>query len=84
MSKYHFHLCDGSVIKNMKELAFKLETMSDNHFNFHVNERKNDFASWINHTFGEEDLAKRLYAIRDKNVHQLEILKHLVNRNIYL
>ena len=84
MNKFDFYLCDGSVIRDMKELAFSLEKMPDDVFSHHVNDHKNDFANWIALVFEEHELAEKLNSSKDRVAYQLEILKHLVNRNIYL
>lgn len=62
----YFVLCDGRVIKDYRELAVLLETISDDIFSYHVNVEKNDFANWINDIFKEEELAANLRAAKDK------------------
>jgi len=55
-----FWLCDGQVLKNLKDLAGALEKMDDKVFKYHVNKKKNDFASWIKDVIKEPKLAKEL------------------------
>lgn len=55
-----FWLCSGQILKNLKELAESLEEMSDEIFNYHVNQTKNDFADWVGDVFKEKKLATDL------------------------
>ena len=52
-----FWLCDGQILKNLKELAKALDKMSNEVFSYHVNKNKNDFAKWVEDVFGERKLA---------------------------
>lgn len=52
-----FFVCDGSIIKNLKELGVVLKNMSDETFGYHVNEEKNDFSNWVKDVIGDEELA---------------------------
>ena len=74
----YFYLEDGGVLKNIKELAMKLDSIEDEIFRRHVNELKNDFANWIEHVFKEKKLAERLRELKDKKDFQIELLKFLV------
>ena len=74
----YFYLEDGGVFKNIKELALRLDEVSDEVFRSHVNESKNDFANWVEHVFKEKELAEKLRGILDKKDFQIELLKHLV------
>lgn len=55
-----FHLWGGESIKTVPELKIALERMDDKTFHYHVNNRKNDFSSWIEHVFGDKMLAETL------------------------
>lgn len=55
-----FWLCDGQILKNLKELALALKKMKKEVFNYHVTKEKNDFVNWIKDVFGEEKLAFEL------------------------
>ena len=41
----YFFLADGRILKNLRELALRLDEFSDELFRSHVNPDKNDFAS---------------------------------------
>ncbi len=56
----YFWLCDGQVLKNLKELAVALEKMNNDVFKDHVSGEKNDFALWVKDVFGEQKLATAL------------------------
>lgn len=55
-----FHLWGGETIHTVPELKEALERMDDKTFQYHVNERKNDFSNWIEHCFGDKLLAETL------------------------
>ncbi|MGB9748296.1 MAG: hypothetical protein ACPLWC_00400 [Candidatus Woesearchaeota archaeon] len=57
---------DNKRIKSLKELVEELKTMNEELFRKHVNEEKNDFANWIKDVFGEEEIARKIYAINDR------------------
>lgn len=58
-----FFVCDGTVLKNLKELEVALMKMSYDTFSYHVNQDRNDFSAWIHNVLGDEELAK---LIKDK------------------
>ncbi|MBR9691195.1 hypothetical protein GOV06_00240 [Candidatus Woesearchaeota archaeon] len=79
----YFSLCTGGLIKDINELAFAVEYLSDEELNFHVNEDKNDFSSWIRDIFKEPLLADEISEISrtgDKKDIQVALLKHLVKK----
>ena len=45
--EFAFYLCDGRVLHNLIELKRALKNMDDGVFYYHVNQEKNDFATWI-------------------------------------
>jgi hypothetical protein len=53
-------------IRNISELAEALEIMSNDSFAHHVNDKKNDFATWLKDIIGDEELSKRLKGVVDK------------------
>ena len=80
--EYYFFLADGRPLKNLLELADALEEMTDEIFQHHVNEHKNDFAKWASEVFNDEELALKLGHAKSRAHHQLIILKHLIRRLI--
>jgi len=73
-----FVLKDGRVLKDLVELAHALDYMSDDVFNHHVNQFRNDFGRWVADVFGEKELAASLDKAKTKNEVQLVVLKHIV------
>ena len=55
--EYIFWCCDGTVFRDMKELAGGLATMSDDAFTHHVTSEKNDFYNWVRDVIRDEELA---------------------------
>ncbi len=76
----YFILSDGRPVKNLLELAEVMEDMDYEVFYNHVNEEKNDFASWTENVFGQNSLAEKLRSTKSKHKHQFYILKHLIKR----
>ncbi|MBN1157326.1 hypothetical protein JXA85_06905 [Candidatus Woesearchaeota archaeon] len=62
-----FWVQDGRVLKNLEELHMALSEMSDETFQHHVNEEKNDFHNWVRDVINDRMLAKELAKAKDKN-----------------
>ena len=64
-----FYVKDGPVIKSVKELSDALENnnISDESFQYHINNNDNDFVNWIKGVYGEEKLAKKLKRVKKKD-----------------
>ena len=58
--QHNFSVCDGRVLRNLQELQGALVKMGDNIYSYHANDKKNDFANWVNDIFKEPKLAQRL------------------------
>ncbi len=76
----YFSLCTGGLIKDLKELVYTLDYLSEGELNHHVNENKNDFSTWVSEVFNETELAEKLTAAEDKKDMQIALLKHLVGK----
>ncbi len=61
-----FRLETGQVLHSLKELKEALKTMPKEVFDAHVNNQKNDFASWTEHVFKENDLANQMRQTTDQ------------------
>lgn len=55
-----FYCADGSILKNLRELAQKLKTISPEAYSHHANSYRNDFYNWIKDVYGNEKLAKEV------------------------
>lgn len=57
---------NGTVLKNMEDLALNIESMSSEHYSHHVNYEKNDFSNWLREVVKDEILAKDIMHARNK------------------
>ena len=48
------------TLTTLDELSEAINLIDPDTFRHHVNEEKNDFANWVQHVFGEEELANQL------------------------
>ena len=72
-----FFVCDGSTLKNIRQLEECFERIPDDMYTHHCNDQKNDFARWIHDVMGETKLADKLVH-KNKNEARLEIVKHII------
>ena len=70
-----FH--NGAIIKNLQELGAALCVMEHEEFEYHVNDKKNDIASWIKNIVGDRKLSKTLLPFKT-----LAVTKVIMNRRI--
>ncbi len=61
-----FWASNGSVLKNLGDLAMALEVMSSEQYRQHANYEKNDFCNWLNEVIRDDILAKELMHARNK------------------
>ncbi|MBI4268019.1 MAG: hypothetical protein HY662_04460 [Chloroflexi bacterium] len=64
--EYAFRTNNGHILRNLKDLANELKTMSDETYAFHVNDEKNDFTNWVRDIIKDDTLAEDLRGIRDR------------------
>ncbi len=55
-----FHLSNGQVINNIKELYDMINHMPEDVFFHHVNDQRNDFSNWVRDVMGEKTLAQSI------------------------
>lgn len=77
----YFIFCDGHPVKNVTQLAEKLEIIQDDVFNHHVTENRNDFVNWIKDVFEEIELAEEIAGLKHKDHVRLAIYKHVVKKS---
>lgn len=58
--EFAFFMCDGKVLKNLRDLVKALDKISDDTFWNHANTYKNDFSSWIRDIMEHNDLAHNI------------------------
>jgi len=71
----YFHLRDGRILKNLKDLYYSLKDMKEEIFTHHVNPIKNDFATWTAHSLEKQELANKLFRTTTKQ-EMLELIKN--------
>ena len=76
--EHYFVLCNGAVLKNIKELAVILDDLTEEEFTYHVNEEKNDFSNWMRGTLKAENAAEKIAEIKDKKDMQIALFKHMI------
>ena len=55
-----FRCCDGRMLRNTRELREAFTSMSEETFNTHVNQSKNDFSNWVRDIIRDDKLARDL------------------------
>jgi len=71
-----FFVNDGSILRNISELPKAVRGMHMETFMYHVNDEKHDFANWVEHVHGEQQLANELREFKSKSA----VLRTLKNR----
>ena len=67
--EYAFGCRDGRLCRSLRELGEAINTMKDDVFTFHMNERRNHFADWIRDVIKDKQLAYELnYSNNKKQV----------------
>jgi alpha-amylase/alpha-mannosidase (GH57 family) len=61
-----FWVIDGSILKNLNELAVALRKMKNETFKYHVNSEKNDFYNWVKDVIEDHELAGQLKEIKNR------------------
>ena len=74
-----FYLNSGKKFSNLKSFVKELASMPKEIYDHHVNQHKNDFATWIKHSLKEEELAVKIDKEIDRIQIELEVLRHLVH-----
>jgi len=63
--QFTFRCQDGGVFWNLRDLARAVSSMNEEVFSHHVNDQKNDFATWIADVIGDHTLARELWQTRN-------------------
>ncbi|MBW2969800.1 hypothetical protein KY309_01710 [Candidatus Woesearchaeota archaeon] len=75
--EHTFWLKDGKSVKNIIELGRELKRMSEETFNHHVNNTKNDFANWTEHCIKDKKLATLLRTTKSQQRTNAIIERHI-------
>ena len=76
--EHAFVLANGTKLLTLYDLITELDTMTQETFQHHVNDAKNDFAQWTQDVFGDKKLADTLRTCATKEQHATTIINHLV------
>jgi hypothetical protein len=71
---------DGRYLKNLQELEAALEQITEETFQYHVNETKSDFSNWVRDVIGDDKLARDL----QKNTTRAQAAKSVAERIVLL
>jgi len=71
-----FWVNNGPILKNVEELANVLPEMSNEAFQHHVSNERNDFSNWIKDVIGDQKLANDLLSSKSRD----SALKKVRNR----
>jgi len=74
-----FVTLDGAKLKNLSQLAEKLEYMDDHVYKHHANEKKNDFSNWVGAVMDDKELANALIGKEQQEAH-VTVLKHMIKK----
>ncbi|RME31381.1 hypothetical protein D6789_02920 [Candidatus Woesearchaeota archaeon] len=64
---HRFFVHGGGELSSLDDLFTELQTMEQHVFAHHVNEERNDFATWVRDVFGDRLLARQIELAKDKD-----------------
>lgn len=70
-----FKLINGQELKNLNDLRKALNYITDNEFYHHVNQERNDFATWVREALKNQELYEKII-----NTHTKEELQELLKK----
>jgi hypothetical protein len=76
--QYSFMMADGRKLRSLFDLMHALQDMTDDVFQHHVSDFRNDFSNWIHDVFQEPRLADELRGINSKLETEIVLLRQLV------
>jgi len=78
--KNAFYVIDGTVLRNLYDLADKLDKIESQHFNHHVTDEKDDFQAWVKDVIKEMELAEHLLESKSSDTHAKVVYRHIVHK----
>jgi len=73
--EHYFKLRNGQELKSLNDLRKALEYITDQEFSHHVNQEKNDFATWVKEVLQNQELYEKIKEVKSKEELQ-EVLKN--------
>ena len=74
-AEHYFKLRNGQELKSLNDLRKALSYMNDEEFSHHVNQERNDFATWVKEALQNAELYEKIKNVRTKE----ELLAVLLN-----
>lgn len=74
----YFWLVNGQVIRSIRQLIEKVPELTDEEFNYHVNDQKNDFFNWIMGIFEDHEVADLIKSIKTRDEFQEQMYNYLL------
>ena len=81
-SDKYFVLKNGKQVNHYLALADTLDNLEKEVVEYHVNELRNDFATWVEDVFGEKDLAEKIASSKSPDQIRMIIYKHIVDKHV--
>ena len=76
--EHRFILVDGTSISNLVELSIAIPALSQEQFNSHVDDAKNDFLNWIRDCIHDSVLVKALSGKNDR-----KSIQNIISKRVY-
>ena len=73
--EHYFKLENGQELKSLNDLRKSLNYMTEEEFSHHVNQEKNDFATWVKEALQNQELYRKIKDIKTKEELQ-ELLRN--------
>jgi hypothetical protein len=64
--EHYFKLRNGQELKSLNDLRKALSYMTDEDFNYHVSQEKNDFATWVREALQNQELYEKIRNAKTK------------------
>jgi len=78
-----FWLRSGKGLRSIRELANALPSMPSEEFSYHGGPPRFDFSNWIEHVFGEKELAARLRTTANREEFQSILYNSVIHAEIH-
>jgi hypothetical protein len=63
---HYFRLRNGQELKSLNDLRKALSYMTDEDFNYHVSQERNDFANWVQEALQNHELYEKIMNVKTK------------------
>lgn len=77
----YFYFSGSKFLRSLQDLMNCMQDIDPNLFSVHVNEQRNDFASWVRGVFGEPELAEELQKLSTPVEYYAFLKTFLITKN---